>query len=573
MLLPALLASAALLGSGAPDPTFNGIGLNRLDTHGQNAETGVAIQRDRKIVVTGEGPNSDFAYLHRLNPDGSLDEGFGTVTIDGPGTDHLTAVLVQDDGKILAAGSSATNAVLYRFTAAGEPDEGFGTDGKVTLTPNGQTADLVFDVAERGGTIVAAGSSTLGATTRAAVWRRDAADGSAAGSRTIAFGDADTAASTAIQPDGKILVAGTTNHHDDGFVSRLDTALDFDPAFHGGTAILDAGAAETAISLALQPDGKVVVVGRASVLTRVMVTRLTTAGEPDPAFNGGASQFLDTGLADFPARVLIQPDGKILIAGSTDLNSDIDVFRLTAAGRPDETFGGGGLKLFDAGGRDTTSDAALQADGDIVIAGTAIGHGIVARLLGDPLPLTVRTIGSGTVLSEPNGLACGPLCVHAFDVGTSVTLTAQPDAGSHFDHWTGCAATCTIELHAPTTVTATFAPDRTTTGNPGATAAAAPTDTTPPRITGAHLLPSRFRAATGTRVRYALSETAATTIAIRRGSRTLITLQRPHTTAGENVVSVKSRTLKPGRYRMLLTAADAAGNRSAPVTLGFAVRR
>jgi hypothetical protein len=48
-----------------------------------------------------------------------------------------------------------------------------------------------------------------------------------------------------------------------------------------------------------------------------------------------------------------------------------------------------------------------------------------------------------------------------------------------------------------------------------------------------------------------------------------MTLRRPRTIAGDNAVAFTARTLRPGRYRMVLTAVDAAGNRSAPVALRF----
>ena len=76
-------------------------------------------------------------------------------------------------------------------------------------------------------------------------------------------------------------------------------------------------------------------------------------------------------------------------------------------------------------------------------------------------------------------------------------------------------------------------------------------------------------------MRYTLSEDAATTIAIIKGKRTVMTLTRTKTTRGANLVAFTGRTskakLKPGRYTLVLSAADAAGNRSRPITLRFTV--
>src|SRR5690348_13191491 len=110
------LAATARASTAAPDPTFNGTGLLRLDHPGINNESGVAVQPDGKLVVIGEGTNNDVARIHRLNADGSPDPGFGdrgTVTIDNPGSDLLGAVLVEPGGDILVAGSNGGRAVLY----------------------------------------------------------------------------------------------------------------------------------------------------------------------------------------------------------------------------------------------------------------------------------------------------------------------------------------------------------------------------------------------------------------------------------------------------------------------------
>jgi hypothetical protein len=85
----------------------------------------------------------------------------------------------------------------------------------------------------------------------------------------------------------------------------------------------------------------------------------------------------------------------------------------------------------------------------------------VARLY----TLTVARAGTGgTITSAPAGIACGSDCAEAYAAGTSVTLTATPDAGSAFASWTGACAgqsnPCTLTLAADTAVTANFATAR-----------------------------------------------------------------------------------------------------------------
>jgi hypothetical protein len=76
------------------------------------------------------------------------------------------------------------------------------------------------------------------------------------------------------------------------------------------------------------------------------------------------------------------------------------------------------------------------------------------------LTVTKAGVGSGTVTSNPSGITCGSTCSASFDSGTSVTLTANPAAGSTFAGFSGggCSGTgpCTVIVNANTTITATF---------------------------------------------------------------------------------------------------------------------
>ena len=90
------------------------------------------------------------------------------------------------------------------------------------------------------------------------------------------------------------------------------------------------------------------------------------AGDLDPSFDGDGRRVL--AVDGYPEEVLVQPDGKIVVAGS-DTADNFAVWRLNANGSPDATFDGDGMAVIDLGGDESGRAAALQADGKIVIAG------------------------------------------------------------------------------------------------------------------------------------------------------------------------------------------------------------
>jgi len=158
---------------GTPDATFDGDGVATVDIDvGADSANAIAIQEDGKIVLGGEAGGcceytGSFAVA-RLDTDGSLDPTFGgdgiAVTNFGPGDDGAADVVIQPNGKIVAVGSEGFNGLtarfaLVRYEADGSRDRRFGTRGRVvTRFSHG------FDFANAGaldpdGRIVAAGST------------------------------------------------------------------------------------------------------------------------------------------------------------------------------------------------------------------------------------------------------------------------------------------------------------------------------------------------------------------------------------------------------------------------------
>lgn len=321
------------------DLTFDSDGMVTTDFAGSNDyANSVTMQPDGKILVAGyvnDSPLGDFA-LARYNPDGSLDISFdndGMVTTDfNNSPDKASAVVVQSDGKIVLAGftntGSASDFALVRYNTDGSLDTTFDNDGK-----------LITD-----------------------------------------FGNGDFAYAIVIQPDTKILVGGyTTSLFNDFALVRynsngsLDTTFDVD-----GKLTTDfSNSKDECVSIALQPDGKILAAGRYQdgLVLDYAMTRYYSNGTLDSSFNFDGKLTTDFGfIHDFGNSIAIQADGKILLAGfSNSSGMDFSMARYTTAGSLDPTFDTDGRVLTDfAANNDECWSIAIQPDGKILLGGRSM---------------------------------------------------------------------------------------------------------------------------------------------------------------------------------------------------------
>jgi uncharacterized delta-60 repeat protein len=353
-----VLACAALIVSSSPamgqagklDPTFATGGVftstagefNNMGTFGNV----VAIQRDGKIVAGGQIGSA--SGVLRLHTNGALDSSFGTggiVSINFPGSSsgqsQVIDVAIQTDGKIVAGISNANQDaspifIVARLNANGSPDTTFGSGGVVetTVGPFGTAANVL-----------------------------------------------------ALQPDGRILVAGA------GAMVRYDTNGQLDDTFgSGGVAAIQLG---SPTAIALQPDGKILLAaGGAALLISPpgvslglagVIARYDANGSIDTSFG---IEGLSASLAAASA-VAVETSGgcvstcKIVVAGSvtnnvsTSTSSFSGVFglvRFTSNGSLDTTFGEGGgvtTSFTPAEPHATPYAVAVQTNGDIIVAGAA----------------------------------------------------------------------------------------------------------------------------------------------------------------------------------------------------------
>jgi len=379
------------LADGQLDATFGAGGYAIADFGNSDEVRAVAIQADSKIVVAGYAYVSggyDFA-LARFTADGQLDESFSgdgkLTTAFGTNSDQAYAVAIQADGKIVAAGYAYVGGnydfALARYTSAGELDTTFDGDGKVT-TPFGTSSDYAYALAiQADGKIVAAGYAYNGSNYDFAVSRYTSTGAldstfNLDGKVTIAFGtSSDYAYGVAVQPDGKIVVAGYAYMNGTGgdfALARFTAAGDLDTSFSGdGRLTTDFNAGyDYACGVALLPDGKILAGGYGD--GKIALARYTAAGDLDWSFDGDGKATAGFGGGyDYVQAAAVQADGKLLVAGTTE-DGDFRLIRYKVDGSLDASFGTGGAAVADFGANWAEARAVtIQADGKIIVAGYA----------------------------------------------------------------------------------------------------------------------------------------------------------------------------------------------------------
>jgi len=391
--VPKSFGQIADCGPAELDPTFGGTGKVTTDFAGfDDSAYSVALQADGKIVVAGSSfPGPDFAVV-RYNPDGSLDTSFGgtgKVTTNVISYDIATSVAIQTDGKIVVAGyTSGSNYdfALVRYNTDGSLDTSFGGTGKVATGFFTGSQDFVDSIAiQPDGKIITVGLVDKGSNNDFGLARYNT-DGSldtsfgGTGKVTTDFGgSADSASSVAIQADGRIIVAGSTSNLSSGDFAlvRYNSDGSLDPSFGGtGKVTTDFMASDdSAASLRIQTDGKIVAAGSTANASDYdfALVRYNSDGSLDPSFGGTGKVATDFAASyDFASSIAIEADGKIVAAGYMNVPiSDFALARYNSDGSLDTSFGGTGKISTDFGAHseDQARSVAIQADGKIVAAG------------------------------------------------------------------------------------------------------------------------------------------------------------------------------------------------------------
>ena len=270
--------------NGTLDNTFNGTGSVTLDLGNYSEIYSVKIETDQKIIAAGSlfnnSGNNDF-IVARFNPDGSLDNTFnsvGTVITDfGNSNDAANSIIELPDGKLCVAGSSFNGInndfALVEYNSDGSLNNSFGSFGKVKTDINNSEDNGNSILMQTDGKLIISGTTYNGSNHDFAVVRYNS-NGTlddnfgTAGKVVTDFNNSeDNAGSSAIQSDGKIVVAGYTNGlYTDFAAVRYNTDGTIDNSFGtNGIVKTDLGNSyDTGNSLVIQKNGKIVVAGSAN---------------------------------------------------------------------------------------------------------------------------------------------------------------------------------------------------------------------------------------------------------------------------------------------------------------------
>ncbi len=449
---------ARLNADGSLDATFNpGTGAN-------STVSTTALQLDGKIIIGGEFTSYNSTSrnkIARLNADGSLDATFNPGT--GP-NESVWTTAVQADDKIIIGGvfttyNGTSRRHIARLNANGTLEESFNP----VLGANGWVYTIAL---QADGKIIIGGSFTSCNGTQRNCIARLNGDGSLDATFNIGAGANGTVQTIALQADGKIIIGGNFTSYNGtsrNKIARLNADGGLDTSFNSGSGIgLQLNGTSTHVgSTAIQPDGKIIIGGRFSSyngIVRRHIARLNDNGSLDQTFNPGIEGEESFGYAVYVENLLLQPDNKIIIGGVFNSLNGISrsgIARLNANGQVDVSFNlGTGTRGTSLGYVNTI---LLQPDNKLIIGGYFYGYNNfstpnIARIhLTDggctqPTPPTIsgiNTICAGYTTTLTSSVATGNLwstgdTTQSITVGRAGTYTVNAILGG-----------CTSAVSAP----------------------------------------------------------------------------------------------------------------------------
>ncbi len=391
-------------------------------------QVSLSIQSDSKPVTTqscrfSSSSLTDVDFeVSRYNADGSLDNSFdldGRVTTgDFGGGSGLNAMAAQPDGKIVAVGSGDVgydmnyrpmrDFAVVRYNTNGTLDTSFDGDGKVATPVGSLRISYANSVAvQSDGKIVAAGVGCN--TSNSYIDRcgfaivRYNSDGSLDNSfdgdgqliTEIPGRHNGILKSIVIQPDGKIVAAGTTvSFTASQTIIRYNSDGSLDTTFGSNGIVIESSWQVVSLSsLAIQSDGSLITVGKLSTITdpgtspdvSVAVAKYHADGSPDTSFGSNGKVLTPFESYGEVTSVKVQTDGKVIVGGSVRTGSydsaECIVLRYDPNGVLDPTFAKDGILKIGFFQYDRITSIAIQSDGKIVAAGYSLSSGNTPRLI------------------------------------------------------------------------------------------------------------------------------------------------------------------------------------------------
>ena len=336
-----------------PDPLFGNSGTTRINFGSAHSDypNDMLLLPNNKILIGGITTSSTEGYfvsITQLMENGQIDTSNfgidGKVLVHFVGRDHANVIEIQDDGKILAAGSEATsNAAsavtpsLYRFNADGNVDTTFGNGGRAVQRFTGNSTGELY------------GIKVLG--------------------------------------DGRILVTGaSTSTKGFGAMQFLSNGQ-LDTTFgNGGIARINYNIGYHSVASLFLPDNSILMATVDISPTNIVLAKMDSFGNPYPNF--GNNGIVETGIVgkyNFSGgeTLLLTEDNKILLSATTPNSSPtkFSVFRFFLDGSLDSTFGTNGRADIQLTSDDVCYNMKLDVEGKILLVGRVSGDGGRAGLV------------------------------------------------------------------------------------------------------------------------------------------------------------------------------------------------
>jgi uncharacterized delta-60 repeat protein len=363
---------------GSPDSHFGGDGLEFTDFGpGNESARALVLRTDGELLAAGLDKIADYF------PDGSLDAGGRLMTVFSPDFNNEDAfdLAVGPDGKIILAGgmyaSLSSILALSRYNPDGSLDPTFSEDGLATFPGLGLSTAHNLALQPDGKIVVAGQTQTSPGVSDLLLVRLNGdgtPDASCGLHDGIAahFGGSAFTSSLALQTDGKILIAGLLDDQPNGgtsaWVARYNPECSTDTAGFGqdGVVLMQFDSQNTEPRVLPLPDGKILVVNQQQ--DGFALVRLTANGEFDETFGPSGRVTIQSNVQLIPSAAVRQPSGRIVVAGYTD-SGDLFLAGISPDGSLDPSFGQAGLQISDFGGREQTFDLALRPDGELAATG------------------------------------------------------------------------------------------------------------------------------------------------------------------------------------------------------------